>query len=417
MRDPIFRAAEMGDPYACLGVAYYYHQGKEVEPDMAKAVEWYRRAASGGCPRAHWELSRLYSEGYLDGSDVSSYARHLRTASEMGNVDAQYALAQELYSGDLLGRNVKEAAEWYRRAAEKGHVLAKFMVGYLIPSGEAAGTSEDAEMWFMSAGLSGDGDTFLEIGLDYEYGLNGISVDREEALRWYKCGADMGHEKCILCYRSVLSEDGPEGYAERMEGISKTAVQRETDVREAALRRGDSCLAEGDEEAAYENYSKAADLGDPDAMFAIAMMHHQGIHVRRNDRKAMELLTRAASAGSCDAQFMLGRFYDNSEYPRDETLAIQYYAQAAANGFLAAFYYLGNYMEHPETYVRRVRGRRCPSNPSSNPRKRATRTRRSPSGTCSSRGMAWSRTGGRRPGGSASPRTRAMPRPCATSGT
>ncbi|MBO4763345.1 MAG: sel1 repeat family protein, partial [Candidatus Methanomethylophilaceae archaeon] len=65
MRDPIFRAAEMGDPYACLGVAYYYHEGKEVEPDMGLAVEWYRRAASGGCPRAHWELAKLYSEGIL----------------------------------------------------------------------------------------------------------------------------------------------------------------------------------------------------------------------------------------------------------------------------------------------------------------------------------------------------------------
>ncbi|MBR7006598.1 MAG: SEL1-like repeat protein [Candidatus Methanomethylophilaceae archaeon] len=367
MRDPIFRAAEMGDPYACLGVAYYYHEGKEVEPDMGLAVEWYRRAASRGCPRAHWELAKLYSEGILDNTDVSAYVRHLRSASEMGNVDAQYALAKELYSGDILGRNVSEASEWFRRAAEKGHVKAKFMVGYLIQNGQSGGSSADAEMWFLSAGMSGDGDTFLEIGLDYEYGLDDISQDHMEAVRWYKYGADMGHEKCILCYRralEILSGANPDSYKERLAGLDRTAVQRETDVRDAAVRRGDESLAMGDEKAAYENYSEAADLGDPDAMFAIAMMYHQGMYLKRNDRKAMEILTRAASAGSCDAQFMLGRFYDNSEYPRDETLAIQYYAQAAANGFLAAFYYLGNYMEHPETYVRRVRGRRCRSNPS-----------------------------------------------------
>jgi TPR repeat protein len=338
----------------------------------------------------------------------------------MGNVDAQYVLAQELCSGRIIGRDVAEASEWFKRAAGKGHVLAKFMVGHLIQSGECPGDPADVEMWFLSAMLSGDGDTFLEIGLDYEYGLNGIAADRVEALRWYKCGADMGHEKCMLCYKAAsdaASGGAPEGYAERMGRINRTAVQMETDVREQAVRRGDGCLEEGDVKSAYESYSKAAELGDPDAMFAIAMMHHQGIHVRRNDRKAMELLTRAASAGSCDAQFMLGRFYDESDYPRDETLAIQYYAQAAANGFLAAFYYLGNYMDHPETYVRRVRGRRCRSSPSWSRRRPETRTRRSPWVTCSSKATAWSRTVGRRRDGSAWLRTRATPRPCATSAT
>ena len=54
VREPIFRAAELGDPYACLGVAYYYQEGIGVDQNIDSAVSWYERAASGGCPRAHW---------------------------------------------------------------------------------------------------------------------------------------------------------------------------------------------------------------------------------------------------------------------------------------------------------------------------------------------------------------------------
>ena len=73
MREPIFRAAELGDPYACLGVAYYYQEGIGVDQNIDSAVSWYERAASGGCPRAHWELAKLYLNGDLIPQDIAKY--------------------------------------------------------------------------------------------------------------------------------------------------------------------------------------------------------------------------------------------------------------------------------------------------------------------------------------------------------
>ncbi len=355
MREPIFRAAELGDPYACLGVAYYYYEGIGVDQDIDCAVTWYERAASGGCPRAHWELAKLYLEGDSIPQDLAKYVGHLISASEMGNMDAQYAIACEYRSGRILVRDDALALSWFRAAATKGHVLAKFMVGYLLKSSAVSVPADDAEMWFSSVAVSGDADNFLDIGLDYEYGLNGISRDLGEALRWYQCGAEMGHEKCMICLSRASSGDS-EPYGSRMEAIRSTEVQKETDLMSSYICQADEALASGDEDAAFRLYSAAADLGEPDALFAIAMMYHQGICVRRSDSKSLDLLTRAAAAGSCDAQFTLGNVYDSDNYPRDEALAIKYYAQAAANGFLAAFYYLGRYVDHPEVYVRRVRG-------------------------------------------------------------
>ena len=362
MKDPIFRAADSGDPYACLGVAYYYHEGKEVDFDIDAAITWYERAAARGCPRAHWELAKLFIEGKEVPPNQGMYLDHLVSASDMGNVDAQYALACEYRWGRILQKDDQKAFECFKRAAEMGHVRSKFMVGYMIQHGIVdEGTRGDAEMWFASVGVSGDADTFLDIGLDYEYGLNGVEPSLLEAIRWYQYGADMGHQKCMICYSSAVSAlagKGQEEYGERMKKLRNTDVQRETDMRERLLHMADEFLSEGDEKAAYEHYMESAKLGDADGMFAVAMMYHQGIYVRRNDRKAVEVLMRAASAGSCDAQFFLGRLYDSDEYPRDETQAIKYYAQAAANGFLAAFYYLERFVDHPEVYVRRVRGHR-----------------------------------------------------------
>ncbi len=356
VREPIFRAAELGDPYACLGVAYYYQEGIGVDQNIDSAVSWYERAASGGCPRAHWELAKLYLNGDLIPQDIAKYMGHLMSASEMGNMDAQYAIACEYRSGRIVERDDSLALSWFRAAATKGHILAKFMVGYLLQSAsDVQSSAEDSEMWFSSVSVSGDADIFLDIGLDYEYGLNGISKNVSEALRWYQHGADMGHEKCIMCLsRASLGES--ESYESRMNAISSTGVQKETDLMSFYMNQADEALASGDEAAAFKLFSSAAELGEPDALFAIAMMYHQGICVRRSDSKSLDLLTRAAAAGSCDAQFTLGKVYDSDRYPRDEALAIRYYAQAAANGFLAAFYYLGRYVDHPEVYVRRVRG-------------------------------------------------------------
>ena len=75
-------------------------------------------------------------------------------------------------------------------------------------------------------------------------------------------------------------------------------------------------------------------------------------------RKSLELLARAANAGSVDAQFMLARLYDEGGgLAESEVDAIKYYTMAAAGGYLTAFYYLNQYMEHPEVHVRRSIGK------------------------------------------------------------
>lgn len=362
MKDRIYRDANAGDPYACLGVAYYYHTGKEQEQDIPTAIKWYEKAAEGKCPRAHWELAKIYRDGIVVPRNLVHYMEHLKASAELGNAEAQLALGEEYLEGFIIKQDLGEAFLWFKRSAESGESKAKFRVGYCYSRGLGVPRSRtEAEMWYASAGMTGDAELFLEIGLNFEYGMNGIIHNEVEAGRWYKFGADMGHEKCVICWRALMSGlngDTKDSYDVRMYKLSNCTTQKEANIRDSAITMADDCLDMGDDAKAFSYYERAAGLGSPIAMFTIAMMYHLGIYVKRNDKKAMEILVRAASAGSEDAQFYLGRLYDEGKIPKDENQVMKYYAEAAANGFLPAFYYLGRYIEHPEIYVRRTKTRR-----------------------------------------------------------
>lgn len=353
----LVRDANAMNPYACLALGYYYQHGKEFDPDIRMAVIWYDRAASGGCARAHWELARMYRDGEDVPRNLSRYLEHLKESARRGNIDAQITLAYEYRDGLLLKQDYHESIYWFRKAAEEGSSRAKFMVGYYYAHGIGVPKSKtEAEVWYSAASLSGDGDLFLEIGMEYEFALNGIIHNEVEARRWYSYGSDMGHEKCHISLESVIRglEGKPkESHISRLGRLATATTQKEINMRDDALAMAEEFFDAGDEKHAFTYYERAAGLGSSEAMFIIAMMYHQGIYVVRNDKKALTILKRAASAGSADAQFFLGRMYDGNGLPRDESQAINYYTQAAANGFLAAYYYLGRYMDRPEIHVRR----------------------------------------------------------------
>ncbi len=351
-----------GDPYACLALAYFYQTGKEMPQNIPSAIEWFGRAADNGCARAHWELAKMFLDGEFVEPDAELYLEHMRAAAEMGSPDAQLRMGYEYGRGVILPRDDAESYRWLYKAAIQGNPMAKFALGYLLQHGRGVEQNKgEAESWYSSAAISGDGDMFLQIGINYEFGLGRMERDLVEAARWYKYGVDMGHEKCVLCWRSVLNTlngDPPESYEMRQAKMMSTVSQMELDKINIAIETADSLFDDGDEEGSMIYYQMAADLGSPDAMFTIAMMYHQGIAVRRDDSFALRLLSRAADAGSADAQFYLATAYETGMIPSDESQIIKLYSDAAYNGFLAALYYLGRYVDHPELYVRRTHSRR-----------------------------------------------------------
>jgi len=356
--DQIFRDAETGDPYAALGVAYLHHHGKGIDQDDRKAERWYKRSADLGCSRAKWELAKAYRDGTFVEASFSDYLFFLKKAASAGIPEARLELALLNISGDMVPRNPRIAFNWMRLAADQHLPMAEFLLGYMY--GRGIGTEPDKaeeELLYSRVGIHGNAELFYWIGRNYEYGLHGIEADLFEAGRWYKYGADMGHEACYISWKAVLDtleDDKPsESLKDREFRLSHTEVAKERTARDAALMYADACLNNDQYEEAIEGYEEASELGDPTAMYTLALIYHDGLIVRRNDNLSLEYMKKAAMAGSEDAQFMMGTLYERGRgVPRDINEAIYYYAQAAAHGYLAAYHDLAKFMSHPEIYVR-----------------------------------------------------------------
>jgi TPR repeat protein len=353
----ISRDAERGNPYARLGLAYMYHYGKNIDHDPELAMKWYIKSSESGCSRAKWELTKIFRDGTIAEKDDDMHIRYLKAAAESGIPEAKVDLGLAYLTGTNIEVNEEFAFRWIHSAACQGNLMGQFMTGYMY--GKGLGVEPDMkerEQWYAKIGLRGNGDLFYRIGHNFEYGLLHIEADLFEAGRWYKKGADMGHEKCVLCWHAVLSAiDGNahESLEERRKRIMNTGVEKEKLVLEQALATADRFLEEGDDEKAFSYYTMAADKGNHDAMFTLALLHHAGVHVKRNDNTALELLMKASVAGSEDAQFVLGTLYEEGRgVKKNLDEALRYYTLAAANGYLTAYYRLSLYMEHPEIHVR-----------------------------------------------------------------
>ncbi|MDD3311240.1 tetratricopeptide repeat protein [Pseudodesulfovibrio sp.] len=110
-----------------------------------------------------------------------------------------------------------------------------------------------------------------------------------------------------------------------------------------AERRGTKAYLLKDYPTAAANYQEAADDGDKDAQYHLAVMYAEGQGVGKDLAKAAGLLKRSADQGQTDAQLMLGLFNIYGDgVPADPEAGARLIARAAEAGSDVAMYYLGN---------------------------------------------------------------------------
>lgn len=96
----------------------------------------------------------------------------------------------------------------------------------------------------------------------------------------------------------------------------------------------------------FEENRKAAEQGDPKALFELARAYHRGLGVAKDAAKALEYTRLAAEKGYAPAQTALGSFYGRGVgVPQDNPQALRWYRQAAESGDAMAQYALGGFYE------------------------------------------------------------------------
>lgn len=148
-----------------------------------------------------------------------------------------------------------------------------------------------------------------------ENGLN-ILPDPHKTLAWYQQAADKGHKSAQYALGKI--------YREGIENI----VQK-------------------DYQAAAKWFEQAAAQGEYGAAYELGKLYETGSGVRKNSKKALELIDHAAGCGYPEAQYYLGYLCENGVggVKQDYQLALHWYQKAAEKNHTFAHFLLAQLYE------------------------------------------------------------------------
>lgn len=264
------------EEYYCLGIAHW--RGLFETKDLAKAADWFRRAADQNHPGAQGILGYFYSMGYGVRKDQAEAIAWWRKAAAQGHADSLNALAVVYDNGQGLPVDRNEAMKLYRMAAERGSKEAKqTLAARQQPQRPSAGQQEfdegvklyktkqyaAAAKLFMRAAEMGHARAQLQVGYQYNYG-EGLPRSNSDAAKWYLKAATQGNS---------TAQGNLGNLYENGEGVPENWVE------------------------AAKWWRKSAEQDDPLGQFALGRAYEFGIGVVQNRREAIAWYLKAGGQG------------------------------------------------------------------------------------------------------------------------
>ena len=152
-------AAAAGDPKALYQIGNRYAEGRGTQEDMAKAAEWYQKAAEQGLAPAQYRIGNLYEKGVGVERDVKAAKTWYQLAAAQGNASAMHNLAVLNAMGADGTTDNDSAARWFAEASEFGVQDSQFNLGILAAKGVGMQQNlEEAYKWFALVAKAGDKD-------------------------------------------------------------------------------------------------------------------------------------------------------------------------------------------------------------------------------------------------------------------
>lgn len=304
----------------------FYNQGRGVEKDKLKALEWWKKSAEAGCTDAKYELGVAYLRWNFT-PDPKCYYKDgvfwLESADKEGNKKA----AQELgvfYEKKI--NDIETAIKWYKKAADLESDMAKFSLG-IIYTQQKQGA--EAVKWFTKAADAGLKSAMSVLGeLYYEGEI--VAPDYEKAKYYIEKGYDPNIEPNIhviarFYYNEYFSKKTEELYNNALKYMKEFAGFGNV---EAMYKVGNlymdsnGTLPENVREAEVW-YKKAAQKENIFAMYKLAC-----IYIENNDmldketgakkeywlKQGREWMEKAAEKNLKQAVIFVGDMYYNGKY-------------------------------------------------------------------------------------------------------
>ncbi|MDR2220959.1 MAG: SEL1-like repeat protein [Methylobacillus sp.] len=298
------KAAEQGDNFSQYILSSWYFGGLNTMTtlDTAKAVAWLRKASQDQVYDVAQEiLDQMDKLKSRNGNYMS--LTQIRKAATQGNAEAQYMLGMMYMHGWGLTaqssyvavHDAAEAANWYRKAADQGHVQAQYALAFFVDDAEST-------RWFRKAADQGLAAAQYQLGWIYQNGLFGETKSNNHAVSWFRKAANQGYADAQYAlgemYRTGNSVKRNE--AEATAWLRKAADQNHGKAlyRLSEMHRDNRGIPNSEGLALLR---KAADQHDPEARYALGQVYLNGWGVDKDEAQAMALIYQAADLGGYPA--------------------------------------------------------------------------------------------------------------------
>ncbi|MEM9965696.1 MAG: SEL1-like repeat protein [Asticcacaulis sp.] len=251
---------KIGYPDSALFLGHIYILGQGTEVDIPEGIKWLKRAANQpyqnlsfdpaypdrSMPRidAALTLGSIYLTGYGVPQDKKEAVHWYKKAADTGHAPSTVILATLYQNGIGVEQDLKKAASLYKKAAEAGYGAAQYNLARLYETGNGVEQNPALALeWDSHAAQSGHAGALYEMAVRYDRGKDGLSVDSDKALIYYK----------------------------------DAALKNQIDAQNAlgvSFYAGDG--VEADQPTARQWFQQAALRGQPDAMFNLGVMLMNG---------------------------------------------------------------------------------------------------------------------------------------------
>ena len=306
--------------------------------DINQATKALLTRAEQGDLAAQLAAIKLYEEGVEVAPDDKALRYWTERAAENGDVASQYAIGVIYLYGQLQATsNVITAEHWFLLAANQGDKYAQQELGFLYLSGKDDYSGKlDANpskgiFWLEKSANQGNGIAAQMLGRVYQQGENGQPKNIDIAVKWYRLGAENHDKESQDALADILDARGDAN--SKAEAIK---WYRMANNRYGLGRYFVWGTRPENTQKMQTIQQKYADLGDANALLAIAMQYLASEH-KADHAKAQPYLIKAANAGDMVAQFNLGWQLDIGQFfPEDKQAAEKWLLKSAEQGYMQA---------------------------------------------------------------------------------
>jgi len=297
-------AAEMNNAAGLYHLGRCFANGIGVPQDLKSAAECYDKSSKLGNDCAMYSLGRFYEKG-LGGVDknLTTAISLYRQGTEKGNADAMNALGKHYELGCserghvVLDTDKSKAIDLYKRASERDNAAAMVNLAMCYVNGYYSPTPTVTE----------------EVKQPTE-SENKEENQEEAAPAPAATAAAAGDEGAAAADQQQQPQEPPPELSEEEKKKAEEEAARKAAEEEAARKAAQEAEAKKREEEKqaeiFNLFKRAAELGNDEAMFQLAICYEAAFGTPSNSdslNEAKKYYRAAANNGNTEAMYVLGQ--------------------------------------------------------------------------------------------------------------